>query len=71
MPPLRNISQDRAVKTFKRLGGSERGTKKNYRMVTMPNGALLSIPGGTLKVGLLRKLIRQAGVTTDTFEKAK
>ncbi len=39
-------------------------------MVTMPNGTLLSIPSGTLKVGLLRKLMRLAEVSVDEFEEA-
>jgi hypothetical protein len=52
------------------LGGSERETKKNYRMVTMPNGGLLSIPSGTLKRGLLGRLITRAGVTSQEFEGA-
>ena len=70
MPPLRNVKQAEAARAFVRLGGVERRTRKNYRMVTMPNGTLLSIPSGTLKVGLLRKLIRLAEVSVDEFEEA-
>lgn len=58
MPGLRNVRQDAAVRAFTRLGGVERASKKNYRMVTMPSGALLAIPSGTLKIGLLHRLIR-------------
>jgi hypothetical protein len=74
MPSLRNVSQDEAVRAFCRLGGQERATKKNYRMVTMPNGALLAIPtggkDGKLKVGLLVRLIHRAGLTRGEFEEA-
>ena len=38
-------------------------------MVTMPNGALLSIPSGTLKRGLLQRLIRDADLTVEQFER--
>jgi predicted RNA binding protein YcfA (HicA-like mRNA interferase family) len=70
MPGLRNVRQDEAVGAFRRLGGVERATKKNYRMVTMPNGALLAIPGDILKIGTLRSLIRYAGLTVAEFEEA-
>jgi hypothetical protein len=56
------------VRAFEALGGTERAAKKNYRMVTMPNGALLSIPSGTLKRGLLGTLIRRAEMTVSQFE---
>ena len=69
MPGLRNVKQAEAVQAFVRLGGLERASKKNYRMVTMPNGALLAIPTGTLKIGLLHRLIRRAGATVQEFEK--
>lgn len=69
MPSLRNVRQSEAVRVFLALGGQERGTKKNYRMVTMPNGALLSIPSGTLKRGLLQRLIRDADLTVEQFER--
>lgn len=39
-------------------------------MVTMPNDGLLAIPGGLLKLGTLRTLIRHAGVTVAEFEEA-
>ena len=59
------------MRVFVRFGGEERRTRKNYRMVTMPNGALLAIPSGTLKRGLLQRLIQRAGLTADQFENAR
>jgi hypothetical protein len=70
MPGLRDVRQDQAVAAFLRLGGTERATKKNYRMVTMPNGSLLAVPSGVLKIGTLRALIRYAGLTPSDFEEA-
>lgn len=69
MPSLRNVRQGEAVRVFLALGGQERRTKKNYRMVTMPNGALLAIPSGTLRRGLLQRLIRNADLTVEQFER--
>lgn len=70
MPRLRNVKQDEAAKAFIRLGGEDRGTKKNYRMIRMPNGSLLQLPSGTLKIGLLTSQMRRAGLTVDQFEEA-
>ena len=68
---LRDVRQDEAARIFVRFGGKERRTRKNYRMVAMPNGALLAIPSGTLKYGLLHRLIRRAGLTAGKFEEAR
>jgi hypothetical protein len=66
---LRNVRQEEAARVFVRLGGERRRTKKNYAMITMPNGALIELPSGILKVGLLRAQIRRAGLTVEQFEK--
>ena len=68
MPGLSNVSQERAARAFIRLGGEDRQTKKNYRMIRMPNGTLLVLPSGTLKRGLL--LAQIAGLTPEQFEEA-
>jgi hypothetical protein len=70
MPELRNIRQDEAAKAFLRLGGVERRTKKNYRMIRMPNGQLIVLPGGVLKTGLLRAQIKRADLTETEFQEA-
>lgn len=44
-------------------------TKKNYVMITIPNGTLMALAGGILKVGLLKAQIRRAGLTVEQFEK--
>ena len=70
MPELRNVKQEDAAKAFVTLGGEDRQTKKNYRMIRMPNGELIELPTGVLKVGLLMKAIRRAGHTVDEFKEA-
>jgi hypothetical protein len=70
MPRLRNVRQAEAARAFIRLGGLDRGTKKNYRMISMPNGTLIELPSGVLKVGLLRAQIRRAGLTIEEFEES-
>lgn len=62
--------QDAAAGAFLRLGGEDRRTKKNYRMIRMPNGQLIVLPSGILKTGLLRSQIRRAGFTEDQFKEA-
>lgn len=69
MPPLRNIRQDDAVKAFCRLGGVERRGKGSHRVVTL-NGQPLIVPKGILKIGLLKTLIKQAGVSEEEFSEA-
>ena len=65
-PSLRDIRQEEAVRAFVRLGGVERRGKGSHRVVNM-NGRNLSIPHGVLKTGLLRYLIKQAGITARQF----
>ena len=66
---LRNIRQQEAVRTFVRLGGVERRGKGSHRVVNM-NSMNLSIPHGILKEGLLRRLIKIAGLTEEEFLEA-
>ena len=62
----RNIRQDEAVRAFIRLGGEDRAGKGSHRVVKI-NGQTLSVPKGTLKVGLLKRLIKVSGVQEDEF----
>lgn len=67
---LHNIRQEEAVKAFVRLGGVERKGKGSHRVVNI-NGVNLSIPHGILKEGLLRYLIKIAGLTPEKFLEVK
>lgn len=70
MPPFRNVNQDEAVKAFCRLGGVEkRGGKGSHKKVEF-NGVILVIPHGIVKIGLLKYLIKCAGVSEGQFQEA-
>ena len=66
---LRNVRQAEAIRAFVRLGGVERQGKGSHRVINM-NGRTLSVPSGTLKVGLLNNLIKVAGLTPEQFQDA-
>lgn len=70
MASLRNVRQQDAVRAFQRLGGVERPGKGSHVVVKMPNGRILSVPSGTLKIGLLRALLRAAELTEEEFTSA-
>ena len=70
MGRFRNVRQADAARAFIKLGGEDRFTRKNYRMIRMPNGNLVVLPSGVLKVGLLISQIRHAGLSEDEFEEA-
>lgn len=67
MPPFRDIRQEEAVRAFERLGGRRRTGKGSHCVVNMPNGVNLAVPAGVVKVGLLKHLIRLAGVSEEVF----
>ena len=69
---LRNVRQRQAVRAFVRLGGIElRGRGKgSHKLVRMPNGHTLTIPGGTLNVWLLRGVLKDADVAEGKFLEA-
>ena len=70
MPPLRNVTQEAAVRAFYRLGGGEkRGGKGSHKKVEL-NGVTLVIPGGIIKIGVLKGLLRRAGLSESAFQEA-
>ena len=65
---LRNIKGNDAIKAFVRLGGIERKGKGDHVNIKMPNGMIITIPGNkVLKIGLLKSVIRKAGITDEQF----
>jgi predicted RNA binding protein YcfA (HicA-like mRNA interferase family) len=66
---LRDIRQEEALRAFVRLGGVERRGKGSHRVVNL-GGMNLSLPHGILKEGLLRHLIKAAGLTVEEFIEA-
>jgi predicted RNA binding protein YcfA (HicA-like mRNA interferase family) len=64
----RDVSQTEAVRALLRAGGVEiaRQGKGSHRAVRMPNGRRIILPYH-LKPGLLRDMIKEAGLTVDEF----
>lgn len=70
MPPLRDVTQEVAVKAFCRLGGVEkRGGKGSHKKVEL-NGVTLVIPGGIIKIGVLKGILRRARISESAFQDA-
>jgi predicted RNase H-like HicB family nuclease len=70
-PKLPVISGREAIKAFERVGYQvvrQRGSHVRLRDETDPNHRPLTVPNHkTLKLGLLRKLLRDADLTVDEF----
>ncbi len=65
---LQNIKGNDAIKSFVRSGGVERKGKGDHVNIKMPNGMIVTIPGNKeLKIGLLKSVIRKAGLTDEQF----
>jgi predicted RNA binding protein YcfA (HicA-like mRNA interferase family) len=69
MGKLANISGKQAVKAFERAGWAVMGQVGSHCVMTKPGErANLSVPQHKeLSIGLLRALIRAAGLTVDEF----
>ena len=66
MPPLPIISGDKLVKALRRIGYEWNRTKGDHMILVHPARHTLSVPRHReLDRGLLRSLIRDAGVTVD------
>jgi predicted RNA binding protein YcfA (HicA-like mRNA interferase family) len=67
---LHNIKGKDAVKVFVKFGGVERKGKGDHINIKMPNGMIVTIPGSKeLKIGLLKSVIKKAGLTEEEFLK--
>ena len=65
---MQNIKGNDAIKAFVRSGGVERKGKGDHVNIKMPNGMIVTIPGNKeLKIGLLKSVIRKAGLTDEQF----
>ena len=70
MRQLRGIKGSDAIKAFLRAGGIRRSGKGDHVNIKMPNGQIITIPASKeLKVGLLKAVIRKAGLTEEEFLK--
>ena len=65
---LRGVKGEEAIKAFIKAGGKLRKGKGDHVNIKMSNGMIITIPGkGELKVGLLKAVIKKAGLTEKQF----
>jgi len=65
---LRSVSGKDAIKAFVKAGGVVRRGKGDHVNIKMPNGQIVTIPvSGDLKIGLLKSVIKKAGLDDDEF----
>ncbi len=69
MPELRSVRADDAIRAFERAGGIVRSGKGDHVNVKMPNGQIVTIPRTRepMKVGLLKAMLKKAGMSEDQF----
>jgi predicted RNA binding protein YcfA (HicA-like mRNA interferase family) len=67
VPAFRNVRLDQAVSAFERAGGVTRRGK--HVVIKMPNGQTLAFSGNRqpIKIGILRAMIKKAGLTEEQF----
>jgi predicted RNA binding protein YcfA (HicA-like mRNA interferase family) len=65
---LRGIKGTEAIKAFERAGGERKRGKGDHVNIKMLNGIIITIPTrGEVKIGLLKKAIRKAGLSEEQF----
>jgi predicted RNA binding protein YcfA (HicA-like mRNA interferase family) len=68
MPKLPRMSGQEAGAVFRKLGYKMRRIEGSHMIYKAPGRKALSIPNhGELDIGLLRRLIRDAGITPQEF----
>ena len=65
---MRGIKGKDVLKALVRAGGVARTGKGDHINIKMPNGALVTLPGkGELKIGLLKAVLKRAGISPERF----
>ena len=70
MPELRNVRPREAIAVLERAGGVLRkGGKGDHVNIKMPNGQIITFSGRRepIKIGLLKAMLRKAGISEDDF----
>ncbi len=69
MPELRNVRPREAIAAFERAGGIVRRGKGDHVNIKMPNGQIVTFSGTRepIKIGLLRSMLRKAGLSESDF----
>jgi predicted RNA binding protein YcfA (HicA-like mRNA interferase family) len=69
MPELRNIRPRQVIAAFEHAGGIRKSGKGDHVNIKMPNGQIITFSGvrEPIKIGLLKAMLRKAGITEDEF----
>ncbi len=69
MPELRNVRPRQAIAAFERAGGVCKSGKGDHVNIKMPNGQIVTFSGvrEPIKIGLLKAMLRKAGLTETEF----
>ena len=69
MPELRNVLPRDAIHALERAGGIVRPGKGAHVNIKMPNGQIVTFSAtrAPIKIGLLKAMLRKAGLTEDEF----
>lgn len=71
MAELRNVRPRDAVRALERAGGVTRRGKGSHVNVKMPNGQIVTLSGTRqpIKIGLLKAMLRKAGLAEEEFQR--
>lgn len=66
---MRNVRPRQAIAAFERAGGIRKGGKGDHVNIKMPNGQIVTFSGvrEPIKIGLLKAMLRKAGLTETEF----
>jgi predicted RNA binding protein YcfA (HicA-like mRNA interferase family) len=69
VPELRGIRPREAIAALERAGGIVRTGKGDHVNIKMPNGQIITLSGRRepIKIGLLKAMLKKAGLTEDEF----
>jgi predicted RNA binding protein YcfA (HicA-like mRNA interferase family) len=69
MPELRNVRPRQVIAAFERAGGIRKSGKGDHVNIKMPNGQIVTFSGvrEPIKIGLLKAMLRKAGLTETEF----
>jgi predicted RNA binding protein YcfA (HicA-like mRNA interferase family) len=69
MAGLRNVRPRQAIAALERAGGVVRTGKGDHVNIKMPNGQIITFSGKRepIKIGLLKAMLRKAGLTEAEF----
>ncbi len=69
MAGLRNVRPRQAIAALERAGGVVRTGKGDHVNIKMPNGQIITFSGKreSIKIGLLKAMLRKAGPTEAEF----